>query len=137
MAATSGPDAATGPARSIVLLVDDEFSVRQTLGRYLQLSGFDVLTANNADDAFGILAHFKVDAAILDVKLPGGRSGLDILESMRLDENQRELPVIVLTGTQLTPVGEDTIRRHRACVFYKPHGYGEVVDRLRQLLHHG
>lgn len=135
MAATSGPDAATGPVRPVVLLVDDEPSVRETLGRYLQLSGFDVLTADNADDAVAILGHSTVDAAILDVRLPGGRSGLDVLQFIRLDWSRRELPVILLTGTQFTPVEEEIVRRHRAYVFYKPHGYSEIVDRLRQLLH--
>lgn len=134
MAATSGPDSTTGPVRPIVLLVDDEPSVRETLGRYLQLCGYEVLTADNPDDAFKILGQSRVDAVILDVRLARERSGLEVLQFLRLDEKRRELPVILLTGSEFTPVEEDIIRRHIAYVFYKPQGYSEVVQRLRKLL---
>jgi hypothetical protein len=35
---------------------------------------------------------------------------------------------------QLIPAEEDIVRRDRAYVFYKPHGYGELVRHLSQLL---
>lgn len=133
-AVTSAFNPATRPVRPTVLLLDDEASVRESLGRYLQASGYDVLTADNADDAFGILRHSAISAAILDVRLPGDRSGLEVLEFMRLDEDWRELPVIILTGVQLTPGEEDIVRRCRAHVFYKPCRYGELVRHLSQLL---
>lgn len=88
-AVTSAFDPATRPVRPTVLLLDDEASVRESLGQYLRASGYDVLAVDTADGAFGILRQSAVDAAILDVRLLGDRSGLEVLEFMRLDEEWR------------------------------------------------
>lgn len=133
-AVTDGSAPATKPVRPTVLLLDDDVSVRQSLGHVLRVSGYDVLTVDSADGAIRILGTSAIDAAILDVRLRGDRSGLEVLEFIRRDEDWRQLPVIMLTGVQLTAEEEDFVRRCQACVFYKQHGYGALVRLLSQLL---
>jgi DNA-binding response OmpR family regulator len=122
------------PTRPVVLLLDDEPSVLQSLSRYLEVSGYDVVTVSDVDGACRTLTHSSIDAAILDVRLPGRRSGLEVLEFVRLDDGSRKMPVIVLTGVELAPDEEDIVRRHAAYVFYKPHGYSDIVRYLTRLL---
>jgi DNA-binding response OmpR family regulator len=82
-----------------------------------------------------VLTGGSVDAAVLDVRLPGHRSGLEILQVMReKDHGQSEAVAIILTGHDLAPDEEEIIRRCRAYVFYKPHGYEDLVARLKELL---
>lgn len=130
----SVPDHSKRPVRPTVLLVDDEAVVLASLGRYLQIAGYDVRTAADVDPAFDVLRKSAIDAVILDVRLPGDRSGLEVLEYLRLDENWRDLPVIILTGVRLTPEEEEIVRHYPAHVFYKPQGYGELVQQLNRLL---
>ena len=56
-----------------VLLVDDDVSVRTVLRRYLELRGWKVLEAGNADEALSALAlrNTPVDVVVVDLHLPG------------------------------------------------------------------
>jgi two-component system, sensor histidine kinase len=125
----------TAPAvRRAVLLVEDEATVRGLLRRYLENAGFDVIAADSVDAAVALLERSVIAAAILDVRMPNGRGGLDLLEYMRLDARWQQLPAIVLTGARLSEHEEEIIRRDRAYVFYKPHGYEEAVAQLKKVL---
>ena len=119
--------------QATVLLLDDEASVRESLSRYLGLHGFHVVHAASADEAFGCLRDYVFDAFILDVRLPESRSGLEVLQLVRLYEDSADRPVFILTGHVLSEDEEAIIRRHGAYVFYKPYGYGEIVGRLERL----
>jgi DNA-binding response OmpR family regulator len=121
--------------RAAVLLLDDEAVIRSSLSRYLEASGYDVRSTATTEDALAVLDRCTIDAAVLDVRLPGHRSGLQVLEAMRIRHGLRLRPiVIVLTGHDLAPDEEEIIRRNRAYVFYKPHGYDDLVSRLNELL---
>ena len=120
--------------RPTVLLVEDEENVRQTLARYLSGAGFQVLPTSDPDAAFAALRRSAVHAIVTDVRLGKSRSGLEVLEYVRLDDATRALPVIVLTGVTLTPDEEDVIRRYPAYVLYKPHGYRDIVELLKTRL---
>jgi DNA-binding response OmpR family regulator len=118
-----------------VLLLDDEAVIRGSLSRYLEGAGFDVRSTATTEDALAVLDAGTIHAAVLDVRLPGHRSGLEVLEAMRLRDGLLPGPiVIVLTGHDLAPDEEEIIRRNRAYVFYKPHGYDDLVARLNELL---
>src|SRR5688500_11622030 len=122
----------TAPAvRRAVLLVEDEAPLRESLRRYLERAGFDVIEADSVDAAVALLDQIAIAAAILDVRMPQGRSGLEVLQSIRLDARWQDLPAIVLTGARLSEREEELIRRDRAYVFYKPHGYDEIVAQLQ------
>lgn len=78
-----------------VLLVDDEPSMRWTMGEFLKREGFATLTAADYE---GALAHFgdaPIDAAVVDIFLPG-RSGIELLKE--LHQRNPDLPVIMITG---------------------------------------
>jgi len=116
-----------------VLVVDDEESIRTWLARSLDEFGCEVLKAPDTATAHAILQGFTVNALILDVRLARG-SGLDVLEYVRAQERFAGLPVIVLTGSDLTAKEQDLIRRHRAHLFYKPQGIESIAETLDRLL---
>lgn len=118
---------------STVLVVDDEPSVHRLLSRFLSAKGYQVTTALTADEAIALLAHQRMDALVLDVRMPG-RSGLDVLTFVRLDETLRDLPVLILTGGRLEPEEEALIASHRAHVFYKPENLGLLAECLARVI---
>jgi PAS domain S-box-containing protein len=78
-----------------VLLVDDEPNMRWTMGEFLKREGFAALTAADYESA---LAHFsaaRIDAAVVDIVLPG-KSGIELLNE--LHRREPDLPVIMITG---------------------------------------
>lgn len=80
-----------------VLIVDDEFAIRDMLRMALELSGFRVIEAENIRDAYTLIIDERPDLVLLDWMLPGG-SGLELLRRIKGNEVTRELPVIMLTA---------------------------------------
>ena len=54
-----------------VLIVDDEFSVRDSLSNWCRKDGYRVGTAENATEALRHLQESEWDAVLLDIKMPG------------------------------------------------------------------
>lgn len=128
------PGKAAVGVRPTVLAVDDEDSILKWLTKSLDMFGYKVLSATDAFGACAILQSTRVDALILDVRLIG-YSGLEVLEFVRSTQGLDSLPAIVLTGvTPLTEEEEETIRRHRAYVFYKPERVDVIVATLARCL---
>ena len=116
-----------------VLLVDDEPAVRETGRRYLTQSGYTCIEAESIQRAVKLITRTTVHAAILDVRLPGHVTGLDLLVAFREQSGMADIPVLIMTGSVLTPEEEASIARQRAFLFYKPEGFGAIVKFLDQL----
>jgi len=78
-----------------LLIVDDELSVRDSLRRWFSDEGYEIATAESADEALTRLADGKFDVALLDIKMPG-TDGIELQQ--RLKQSDPELLVIMMTG---------------------------------------
>ncbi len=76
-----------------ILVVDDERIVQGFLQRILEEARYDVITADNGQEALDKLAQFDVSLVLLDIKMPE-LDGLQVLERVRKISN---VPVIMLT----------------------------------------
>jgi DNA-binding response OmpR family regulator len=120
--------------RRTVLIVEDALTTRCILEQFFARAGCDVLQAADPDTALKRLNSGSVDAVILDLRLGNQRSGLEVLEQMRLEERFADLPVVILTAVkQVEPEEEKIIRLHGAHLLYKRLGYREVVNQLEQI----
>lgn len=121
--------------RRTVLVVEDALTTRCILEQFFARAGCDVVQAGDPDTALMRLRSTNIDAVILDLRLADERSGLEVLEQMRLDERFDDVPVVVLTGVnEVDEAEEEIITRHGAHLLYKRFGYREVVDRLEKIL---
>jgi len=84
----------TGSAPGL-LIVDDERSLRFSLGEWARDSGLRPLEAGGGREALEVLRGQAVDAVLLDLRL-GHEDGLQVLR--RLREEDPALPVVMLTG---------------------------------------
>jgi signal transduction histidine kinase len=89
-----------------VLLVDDEPSIRLTMGEFLKRAGYSVFIAADYDSAAGYKAE-DLDVAVIDINLPG-KSGIQLLQ--KLSGAQTYLPVIMITGEPNMSVIPEIIR---------------------------
>jgi two-component system chemotaxis sensor kinase CheA len=81
-----------------VLVVDDQFSVRQLQRSILEAAGYRVETARNGLEALQVLAGpAAVDMVLTDLQMPE-MDGLELLEAVRQDEALRSLPVAIVTS---------------------------------------
>jgi two-component system response regulator RegX3 len=84
----------TPPAPNRILVVDDEPSVRESVGYALEQEGFDVTLAPDGEAAEASLAEDNFDLLILDIMMPG-KSGLDVCREVR---SRSPVPIILLTA---------------------------------------
>ncbi len=79
-----------------VLVVDDDRSVRDVLTKVLIQRGFTVTAAASGEEALAFLGKTKFDLMLLDLRMPPGLNGMDVLPSaLDLDA---ELPILILTA---------------------------------------
>lgn len=67
---------------SRVLIVDDEENQRKTLSIGLKMEGFEVVAAANAEEALRMLQSHQVDAAVVDLMIPG-TNGLELTRQIK------------------------------------------------------
>ncbi len=82
-------------AGSLVLVVDDDESIRQSLIDVLATSGIRALGCGRIDDALDLQAMHHPSVVVVDYRLPDG-SGIDLATALK--EHDPEVPVLLLTG---------------------------------------
>ncbi len=83
------------PERPPVLVVDDEFSVRDSLSRWLGKDGFDAVPAEDAKAALALARQRRFDAAALDIRMPG-MDGLALQRALR--EIDPDMQILIMTA---------------------------------------
>lgn len=89
-----------------VLLVDDERSIRLTMGEFLKRAGYSVLAAADYDSA-AMIKPDDLDVAVIDINLPG-KNGIQLLQKIRSAEIY--VPVIMITGEPNLAVLPEIVR---------------------------
>jgi PAS domain S-box-containing protein len=116
-----------------VLLVDDEQSIREVGLEFLLKLGFNVLTAEDGDEAVEIFRekHKEIDCVILDIVMPrmGGKETFYELKSIR-----RDIPVIFCSGIseeKVTHYFDDGVP---ALYIAKPFLLSKLAEKLKEVL---
>lgn len=79
-----------------VVLVDDDDRFRAIASRALAADGVEVVAeAETGEDAFDVVARWRPDVVLLDIRLPG-IDGLEVARQLRLEEDG---PVVILIST--------------------------------------
>lgn len=110
-----------------VLVADDTTEFAEMLRATLEGAGFDVVTAYSGPAALAAMRNHEVDAAVLDVLMPG-ISGDAVAD--RLRRLYPELPIVLMTGDAGIPFVATT----DAPVLRKPFRHEDLVDTIRGLL---
>ncbi len=82
---------------STILIVDDEYSGRETLQSVLEGEGYNLIMAENGPQAIERAKAFLPDVILLDVMMPG-MTGFEVCERIRSDPQVAEIPIIILTA---------------------------------------
>ena len=81
-----------------ILLVDDDPSVRRSLGRLLRAHDYDVLEADNMVQALATLARMRPALMLVDMIMPGN-STLEAVRQIKADPHTATMPLIALTAS--------------------------------------
>jgi len=115
----------------LVLVIDDERSVRDALSRALRSEGYDVHLSMSGGDALGFLGQQSPDVIVLDVGMPG----LDGLETCRLIRAKGDdVPILMLTARSGVSDRVAGLDAGADDYLVKPFALEELLARLRALL---
>src|SRR5438046_2987666 len=113
-----------------LLVVDDDFRLRELLRRYLSDSGFRVTLAADAGEARANLASFAFDLIVLDVMMPG-ESGIELIRALR---GTNRVPVMLLTAMAEPEDRINGLEEGAEDYLVKPFEPRELVLRIRKIL---
>jgi two-component system, response regulator RegA len=116
-----------GVPSGLILVVEDERSLREPLEHLLRQRHFDVVSADTAEDALRAVRTRRPDAAIVDLHLREG-SGCDVIVRM-----PAKTPVIIFSGTVADSMQLERIRP-RTRLVEKPCSLTWLVDTLDEML---
>jgi CheY-like chemotaxis protein len=126
-------DASASRTSPVVLVCDDEPSIRSLLVRVLRREGFGTLVASSGDEALALLRSSPVDVVLTDQHMEG-MTGIELFERAAVDEPERRPPFVVMTGE---PDADDLVRlaEHAdVTVLPKPFETGVVAETIRELV---
>lgn len=95
---------------SSILMVDDDPKSLELLEEALRAAGYETQGVRSGKRALEVLANKAVGAILLDLLMPG-MDGFEVIRHVRREATLKELPILVMTGKNLT-AEESALLRH-------------------------
>ncbi len=115
--------------KPLILLVDDDASLRTLIALRLEANGFDVAAADSGEAALAMLAHARPDAVLTDIQMPG-MDGMALFRAIHARDPA--LPVIVLTAHGTIPDAVAATQQGLFGYLTKPYDAPTLVDMLNR-----
>jgi excisionase family DNA binding protein len=128
---SSGPNAATSPA-PLVLIVDNDARLREYVRVNLEMEGYSVREAGNAEEGLRVLDESTPALILLDVMMPGV-DGWEMLRRVQERHGVGAIPVVMFSGQADEGSGEATSRGAQGFIG-KPFNPQELIDQTKHLL---
>jgi len=116
-----------------ILVIEDEAQAQKIYAELLTEAGYTVLQALTAQEGLELAKTQIPNLILLDIMLPGGMNGFDVLEALKRDDKLKAIPVVVLTNldkekqTSLTIGAADYLVKANSSV-------DEVVAKIKEHL---
>lgn len=114
----------------MILVVDDDPSIRSVVSRGLRFEGYEVHVAADGQEALRIAREQPLHLVVLDVMLPQ-LDGLEVCRRLRRGTN---VPIIMLTARDAVPDRIAGLNSGADDYLIKPFDFDELVARIRALL---
>src|SRR6266480_2289860 len=121
----SGPSGATSGGGPVVLIVDDDERLREYVRVNLEMEGYSVREAGNADEGLRVLEESTPDLVLLDVMMPEV-DGWEMLRRVQERHGVGAIPVIMFSG-KVEPVAEEAAKRGAQGFIGKPFNPQELI----------
>lgn len=115
--------------KHVVMIVEDDRTLRELLLDYLTDVGFDIVEASSGDEAQELFPREKrIELVLTDINMPGHVDGAEL--ARWLSHCEPDLPVILMSGRGINPVRTSETRRF----LMKPYEFSEVERQIREML---
>jgi two-component system alkaline phosphatase synthesis response regulator PhoP len=116
-----------------ILIVDDEQDIVDLLSVSFKREGFQVISADNGENALELVSTKKPDLVILDLMLPGIQ-GFEVCKMIRSDPENANLPILILSAKDSEVDRVVGLEIGADDYITKPFSVGELIARTRAAL---
>jgi CheY-like chemotaxis protein len=103
-----------------LLVVEDNEAQRQSIVELIAHDDVEITAVASADEARNKLQEKHFDCMVLDLGLANdGMSGFDLLEKVKSDPENHDLPIIIYTGKDLSPADETKVKKYAETIIVK------------------
>ena len=132
MTSSDEMDAAT-PAKAVILVVEDDATVRQVAVWVLRLFGYDTREAEDGPSALAILGkEARIDLLFSDLVMPRSMSGINLAREAR--RRHPGLKVLLTTGYSRADIEPDLLGEDGIGLITKPYANSDLKETVRALL---
>lgn len=121
------------PEKAVILIADDRASSRELLRTVLQRAGYEVLEAEDGEQALAQARSGHPDLILLDLQMPG-LDGFGVLAELRGDPRFAHLPVLALTASAMRGDREKILEAGFTDYLAKPAGPETLRETVARLL---
>mgnify|MGYP000855397221 FL=1 len=114
-----------------ILVIEDELRLQNQIRQQLETAGYMIDTCNDGDEGLFLASEYPLDAAIIDIGLPG-KSGLEIIKTLR--ERGNLLPILILTARSSWQDKVQGLEMGADDYLTKPFQMEELLARVKALL---
>jgi two-component system, cell cycle response regulator DivK len=116
-----------------ILVVEDQEDNRQILRDLLGTTDYEVIEAENGEEALAAVAKQRPDLILMDIQLPI-MDGYEVTRRIKADPALRSIPIIAVTSYALS--GDEAKARLAGCDDFVPKPYSprQLLAKIRQYL---
>lgn len=119
--------------KKLILLADDEAHITQVMARAVTNAGFDVIAAEDGEQAYELAEERRPSLIVTDLQMPY-MSGIELATKLMSHNELRTIPVILLSARGYVVADEterlDNIKR----VFEKPFSAKNVIEHIVEIV---
>lgn len=119
----------------MILIVDDDLSVRSSLKLLLTRARREVMAVSSPDEALDVVRRVNISLVLADMNFSNTTSGVDGIELLRrLKVLKPEVPVILITAWASIPLAVEGIKAGAADFIAKPWDNRDLLAKITALL---
>ena len=119
--------------KKIILIVEDETDIAESLKARLMLDSFNVVLAANGQDGVAVARKMKPDLIIMDVMMPIV-NGLDACAALKSDDDTKQIPILMLTALPHMKDVENAFHVGADDFLNKPYSNERLLKKIETLL---
>jgi CheY-like chemotaxis protein len=117
-----------------IMVIDDEPHLVELVSAILEQEGYNIVTAENGQEALKKLETLTPDLVLLDMMMPG-MSGREVCERMRKNPKTSDIKVAFLTVAMFSEVGKNVLKELKVADYItKPFTNADLIRRVKALL---
>ena len=114
-----------------IMVVDDDPGIRLTLEGIIEEEGYDVVGAENGDQAVELARQSPFDLIFMDIKMPG-MNGVDAYKEIKAVSPGSV--VVMITGISVEELVNEALEEGAYAVIYKPFAVAQIIDIVNTVL---